>query len=167
MTPPVSARRATALFIALFTVFALAACGSVVDDAATAKALKAKIPQLAEADIKVTSVTCPKNQDFVKGAVFSCDYTVEDGSKGKASVKITSAKGDGKTEYRIAQYASGQVEQYLKESWDGDVALTAVTCPKDLKGKAVCTFEDKDGDTGTFNITFDDKGGYQPKAQYD
>jgi uncharacterized protein DUF4333 len=167
MTPPATTRRATALFIALFTFFALAACGSVVDDAATEKGLKAEIPKLAEADMKVTSVTCPKDQDFVKGAVMTCDYTVEDGSKGTATVTITSAEGDGKTEYAISRYASGQVEQYLMESWDGDAALTAVTCPKKLKGEAVCTFEDDDGDTGTINVTFDDKGGYETKPQYD
>jgi hypothetical protein len=139
----------------------------VIDDAATAKSLKSEIPKLAEADMKVTSVTCPKDHDFVKGAVLTCGYTVEDGSKGLVTATVTSVKGDGKTEDRISRYASGQVEQYLTESWKQDVALSAVKCPEKLTGEAVCTFEDKDGDTGTYKVTFDSEGGYTTKGQYD
>ena len=123
---PIAARTARSVSVAVAALFVVASCGSIVDDAGTEKDIKANIPGMAEADIPVTSVKCPDDQDFVKGATFDCDFTVEDGSKGAVKVTITSEAGDGKTEYSIARYASGQVEQYLFENTEVDVPLTSV-----------------------------------------
>ena len=113
MTPIASFRHIfRAVLVALLAAFVLSACGSVVDATKTEKDLKAEIPGLTETDLKVTSVTCPEDEDFKKGASFDCDYTVEDDTSGVAHVDVTSAKGDGEVEFTIARYASGQMAQY-------------------------------------------------------
>lgn len=162
MTPTASFRRFfRAVLVVLLAAFVLSACGSVVDATKTEKDLKAEIPGLTETDLKVTSVTCPEDRNFKKGATLDCDYTVEDDSTGVAHVRVTSAKGDGKTEYTIASYASGQMEQYLLDNVEGDVSLASVECPKSIEDGTACTFEDEEGDTGEISLAFDDEGNFE------
>jgi hypothetical protein len=167
MTPSATILRISGLFGVLLAVLALSACGSIVDDAKTEKELKADIPEIAEADMSVTSVKCPDDQDFTKGATFECDYTVEDNSKGAARVTVTSAEGDGELEYSIAQYASGQMEQFLLEKTGADDPLVSVKCPETIEDGTVCTFEDEVGDTGKIALTFDADGNFESKPTLD
>ena len=156
-----------AVLVALLAAFVLSACGSVVDATATEKDLKTEIPRLTETDLKVTSVTCPEDQDFKKGAAFDCDYTVEDDSSGVAHVDVISAEGDGEVEFTIASYASGQMEQFMLDATEADVPLASVECPKTIEDGTVCTFEDEEGDTGEISLAFDDEGGFETSPEYD
>jgi hypothetical protein len=168
MTPYASFRHLfRAVPVALLAAFVLSACGSTVDATATEKDLKGEIPGLTETDLKVTSVTCPEDEDFKKGATFDCDYTVEDDTSGVAHVDVTSVKGDGKTVYTIASWASGQMAQHLIDNIEGDVALASVECPKTIEDGTVCTFEDEEGDTGEIALAFDAEGGFEWTPTYD
>ena len=168
MTPTSGLRRLLrALFVAALAAFALSACGSVVDATKTEKDLKTEIPGLTETDLKVTSVKCPEDKDFKKGATFECEYTVEDDSVGSARVTVTSAKGDGKVEYTIASYASGQMEQYLLDNTEVDVPLNSVECPDAIEDGTVCTFEDEEGDTGKMSLAFDGEGTFESTPEFD
>ncbi len=167
MTPRATPSRVRKLSVAFAACLALTACGSVVDNAATEKAIAKKLPELAEADIAVKSVTCPSDVDFVKGATFDCGYVVEDGSEGVVSVEITSEEGDGSSEYQISTYASGQVAEYLLNSMDSDVGIASIECDDPVEDGSQCNFEDEEGDTGTITLTFDDEGNYTSAAKYD
>lgn len=166
MTPAATIRPISLTFVVVALV-ALSACGSIVDDAKTEKELAKEIPSMAESDLKVTSVSCPDDQDFTEGASFECDYTVEDDSSGVAQVTITKEAGDGEVEYSIVRYASGQVEQYLLENTKADVPLTSVECPDTVEDGTVCTFEDEDGDTGKVSLAFDAEGNFEATPTFD
>jgi hypothetical protein len=167
MSPIATFQRFSGLCIVLSAVLALSACGSIVDDAKTEKELKAEIPRMTEADMKVESVKCPDDQDFTKGATFECDYTVKDGSEGAARVTVTSAEGDGELEYSLIRYANGQMEQFLLENTEGNVTLASVTCPETIEDGTVCTFEDEEGDTGKISLAFDAEGNFESTPTFD
>jgi hypothetical protein len=158
MTPTAITRRTAALFVALLAGVVLTGCGATFIDAADSeKKLKTEIPELAEVDMKVTSVTCPEDEEFVKGAVLNCDYTVEDKSKGTAAFKIVKVEG-GEYQTTITSLAAGQLEQFLIEVWDGEGTLASVECADKVKDQAACDFEDNEGDGGTLTVKYDKDG---------
>jgi hypothetical protein len=167
MTHLATIRRIGSPSLFLVVVLTLSACGSIVDDAKTESELRSDIPEITEADMKVTSVKCPDDQEFTKGATFECDYTVEDGSRGVARVTVTSAEGEGELEYSVARYASGQMEQYLLENTEADDPLVSVECPETIEDGTVCTFEDEAGDTGKFSLAFDAEGNFESTPTLD
>ncbi len=164
---PTAISRTVSLCLTVVTMLVLSACGSIVDDAKTEAELTKDIPTMAESDLKVTSVNCPDDQDFTKGATFECKYTVEDDSDGVARVTVTDEQGDGELEYSIARYASGQVEQYLMTNTEADVPLTSVECPDTVEDGTTCTFEDEDGDTGKISLAFDSEGNFEATPTLD